>query len=138
MRITPVNNINNQNFGANLQKKDAETLYGAVRNLKDGIPKLYTVLELFNLVQMGEIAELKYLKGINLSVHKPIGYRTEATADNCWQLRIDNKLIEQGSNIYDMIYSAATSGTNITQNEFNLRCKNNSAKTKEDVAALLV
>ena len=146
MRISSVNNYYNPTFGISLSKNDAKKLFDTVHNMDEGIPKLYTVLELLASKQPDAIAELKYLKGINLSRLKPVGYQTAASRYNCWQLRIVNgALIEQGPSVYEVLYSVATSQTTpgnkqleMSKDEFEILCQKNRLKTETDILTLLI
>jgi hypothetical protein len=136
MKILPVNN-NNPKFGAKLPKKEINTVIDSAlnRDKQAGIPKLYTLLERLDKMP-GNKAELTSLF-VN-SQSQLIGYG--ARRDNTCQLRIDDQLVGEGTNIYDVLYSATTSAKtqdgkkiSMPQSVFDLMWWENREKTSHDL-----
>jgi len=142
MKIMPINNTCQQNFGARLPKSEFNTIVdSALRNDKNaGIPKLYTLLEKLDKMP-GEKAELKSWMRNNQS---EIGYLSRDLGNTC-QLRIDGKLAEEGSNIFDVLYSATTSAKTkdgkkipMPKTVFDLMWWENRDKTAKDIEQILI
>lgn len=105
MRIMPINN-NQPSFEARLPKRELNTMVDAAlsHDKEAGLPKLYTLLQQLDKMP-GEKAELK--SWIIRRIPSGIGFAS--SYENRYQLRVDNKLIEEGSNAFDVLYSAVTS-----------------------------
>lgn len=95
MRIAPINN-SQPKFGTklSLKKVDINTMVGeALEHDKNaGIPKLYTLLQYLKKMP-DETAEFSKLAGLNY---------------NHYQLRINNKLVQEGRDTYEILYNFTT------------------------------
>ena len=140
MRIVPINN-NQPQFSAKLPKSELNNLVdSALRNDKEaGIPKLYTLLDGLDKIQ-GEKAEIKNL--IRNSQSQLIGFYPQR--NNSYQLRIDNELKAEGTDTFDVLYSAVTSAKtkdgkriSMPKSVFDLMWWGNKDKTYNDVEQLL-
>jgi len=136
MKILPISS-NQPKFMAKLPKKELYSVMDSAlcRDSQAGIQKLYTILECLDKMP-GKNAELTSL--IANSQSQLIGYMSRR--DNTCQLRIDNKLVSEGTNIYDVLYSAATCAkTNdgkkiaMPSSVFDLMWWKNRAKTVQDL-----
>ena len=136
MRVLPINN-NQQSFSAKLPKSELNTVIDSALNhdKSAGVPKLYTLLDKLDKMP-GEKAELKAWLRNNQS--DLIGFvpRAESTC----QLRIDGKLVEEGSNTYNVLYSAVTSAKtkdgkkiSMPNSVFDLMWWENRDKTAKDL-----
>ena len=105
MQIMPINN-NQPRFGAKLPKQEMNKVIDSAlfHDKQAGIPKLYTLLERLDKIP-GEKAELKSLFVNNQS--QLIGYWSQHPS-TC-QLRVDDTLISEGQNAFDVLYSGTTS-----------------------------
>ena len=138
MKILPINNTQPQ-FKANLPKKEINTIIDSAlsHDKQAGIPKLYTLLERLDKMP-GRNAEIKTLARNNQS--SLMGFGTDYFNANYWQLRVDDKLVSEGPNAYDLLYSATTStkptdGRKIAmpQAVFDLLWWENREKTAQDI-----
>ncbi len=143
MKIMPINNTTQPKFNARLPKRELNTLVDSalVHDKKAGIPKLYTLLEGLDKMS-GEKAELKNI--YRNSQSDVVGFASGSYDIGYCQLRIDGKLVAEGSNSYDILYSAVTSkqtndGKKIAmpQTVFDLMWWENTDKTYSDVEKLL-
>ena len=140
MRTAPINSYQPQ-FTAKLPQKELNNLVDSALNhdKQAGIPKLYTLLERLDKMP-GDKAELTSLLANNQS--QLIGFIPRQYST--FQLRIDNKLVDEGSNIYDVLYSAVTSAKtkngkkiSMPKTVFDLMWWNNKEKDIKDVETLL-
>ena len=95
MKIMPITNKQPQ-FGTKLklQRIDVNTIVGDAlsHDINAGIPKLYTLLQYLKKMPE-ETAEFSRLKGLDY---------------NHYQLRINNKLVKEGRDTYEILYDLTT------------------------------
>jgi hypothetical protein len=136
MKISPINNSQPQ-FKAKLPKKEINAVISSAltHDKQAGIQKLYTLLERLDKMP-GDKAELTSL-AVN-SQSQLIGFMSRH--DNTCQLRIDNKLVDEGTNTYDVLYSATTSAKtkdgkkiHMPQAVFDTMWWENADKTTQDL-----
>lgn len=137
MKILPINNKQTE-FKARLSKKELNTVIDSAlsHDKQAGIPKLYTLLERLDKMP-GNNAELKSWNRNNPT--EIIGFLSK-TSDSTCQLRIDNNLAAEGSNVFDVLYSAITSSKtkdgkkiDMPKSVFDLMWWENREKTARDL-----
>lgn len=142
MKISPINN-NQPQFRAKLPKSELNSFVSSAltRDKNAGIPKLYTLLEQLDKTP-GDKAEIKSLIKNNQS--SVLGFGLDCYGTNHCQLRIDGKLVGEGSNIYDTLYSAMTSAKtkdgrkiSMPQSVFDIMWWENRDKTVQDMEQFL-
>lgn len=141
MKVLPISS-NQQQFKARLPKSAFDTIVTSAwsKDKDAGMQKLYTLLQALDKIP-GEKAEIKSVVVNNQS--NLIGYRLRDS--HICQLKIDGKLIEEGSNIFDVLYSAVTSSTTKDGKKikmpgavFDIMWWENRDKTRDDVMELLI